>query len=221
MRIRLHEPAVALTDLAIGIEAGTFAVAVARITPGVGASTALRRWFVMFFAATSLAALAGAALHGLFPNRESIGRRRLWRLSLGSIGLAGLSAWCLGAQLALPRRRADGVAGVAGVVHGAYLAALSRTTPPYSVAIATYLPGALAMGVGLVTRLRDPLTRSAAALALTGLGLTVGAAAVQIRRIPVHPRWFDHNATYHAIQALAVGCFYTAARAFVQVGGRR
>ena len=89
------------------------------------------------------------------------------------------------------------------------------------MAIATYLPGALALGAGLASRLRDPVTRGAAAIALAGLGLTFGAAAVQVRRIALHPRLFDHNATYHAIQAIAVACFYAAARRFIQVGGRR
>jgi hypothetical protein len=222
MRIRLYEPAVALTDLAIGVEAGVFAIALARLGGGAGLATArvaaLRRWFVVFFAATSMAALAGAALHGLFPNGPSPARRRLWRLSLGSIGLAGLSAWCLGAFLALPRDAALRVGRLAVVAHAAYLVGLARTDPPYAVAIATYLPGALALGAGLISRLRDPLARGAAAIALAGLGLTFGAAAVQVRRLGLHPRLFDHNATYHAIQAIAVACFYAAARRFLQVG---
>jgi hypothetical protein len=224
MRIRLYEPAVALTDLAIGIEAGVFAIALARLGRGTGLATerleALRRWFVVFFAATSVAAIAGAALHGLLPNAPSAARLRLWRVSLGSIGVAGLSAWCLGALLALPRGAALRVRRLAGVAHAAYLAWLVRADPPYAVAIATYLPGALALGGGLVSRLRDPITRGAAALALAGLGLTFGAAAAQVRRIGLHPKLFDHNATYHTIQAIAVACFYGAARRFLQVGGR-
>jgi hypothetical protein len=110
---------------------------------------------------------------------------------------------------------------VALVAHAAYLLGLARTNPPYAVAIATYLPGAIALAAGLVRRLRDPVTRGAAAIGLAGLGLTFGAAAVQVRRIAVHPRLFDHNATYHAIQAVAIACFYAAARRFVQPGGRR
>ena len=111
MRIRLHEPAVALTDLAIGVEAGAFAIAVARTGQKAGlaapAGDAIRRWFVVFFGATSVAAIAGAALHGLLPAGDAPVRRRLWRVSLGSIGVAGLSAWCLGALVALPREAAE------------------------------------------------------------------------------------------------------------------
>ncbi len=223
MRIRLYEPAVALTDLAIGAEAGAFAIALLRAGSKDGLRTrrtvACRRWFVVFFAATSVAAIAGAALHGLLPDDDTPARRRLWRVSLGSIGVAGLSAWCLGAVIALPRGAALRVRRLAGAAHAVYLVGLARTNPPYAVAIATYLPGALALGAGLVSRLRDSTTRTAAAIALAGLGLTFGAAAVQLGRIAVHPRLFDHNATYHTVQAMAVACFYAAARRFIRAGG--
>jgi hypothetical protein len=224
MRIRLHEPAVALTDLAIGLEAGLFALMLARQRPGDASrahgEAALRRWFVVFFAATGLAAIVGAFLHGLLPpdDREATARRRAWRVSLGSIGVAGLSAWCLAALLALPRASAQRVMRLATAAHLAYLGALSRTNPPYAVAIATYLPGAAALAAALVRRLGDPASRRPATLALAGLGLTFVAAGIQVRHVAVHPRLFDHNATYHTAQAIAVGCFYAAARRFVGAG---
>ncbi len=225
MRIRLHEPAVAITDFAIGVEAGVFAIALSRAADDDGAgiprAVASRRWFVVFFAATSVAAIAGAALHGLMPDRDAPAHRRLWRVSLGSIGVAGLSGWCLGAILALPQEAAQRVRRAATAVHAIYLVGLARTNPPYLVAIAVYLPGALALGAGLVRRLPDSATRGASAIALAGLGLTFGAAAVQVRKIALHPRLFNHNATYHTIQAIAVGCFFAAARRFIQAGGRR
>jgi hypothetical protein len=222
VRFRVHEPAVALTDLAIGLEAGAFAIAMTRAAHDDALRTpelvAARRWFVVFFGATSLAAIAGAALHGLLPDRDSPARVRLWQVSLGSIGVGGLSAWCLAAVLALPRATAARVQRATIAIHAGYLLALSRTNPPYAVAIATYLPGALALGAACIRQLRDPVTRGAAAIALAGLGLTFGAAAVQVRRIAIHPRLFDHNATYHTIQAIAVACFYAAARGFTRAG---
>src|SRR4029078_741032 len=99
---------VALTDLAIGLEAGAFAVALAVARPrtrdaDIEAWEPMRRWFVVFFAATGLAAIVGAVLHGLLPpdDREAPARRRAWRVSLGEIGVAGLSAWRLGARSGL------------------------------------------------------------------------------------------------------------------------
>lgn len=237
MRIRLQEPAVALTDLAVGLEAAAFAVAVARPGGRTSRPTArareLARWFTISFASTAVAALAGAALHGLFPPGPSPARRVLWRISLGAIGIAGLSAWCLGAAIALPERIAARVRCVAVVAHVAYLLALVRSNPPYSVAVATYLPGAFALGLALVSRLADRTVRGPVVAALTGLGLTFAAAVAQVRRIALHPRLFDHNATYHTIQAIALACFFRAGRGFAagpqppvggpmhQPGGRR
>lgn len=218
-RIRLHEPAVAITDLLIGLEAGIFALAIARAGEGDTTRTQLvvtvRRWFVVFFAATSVAAMAGAMLHGFFPGRGAVGRVRLWRVSLGAIGIGGLSAWSLAVALALPAAAADRVQRKLAAAHAAYLVGLAHTNPPYMVAIAVYLPGAAALGLALVSRLRHPALRRPAAIGLAGLGLTFGAALVQLRRIAIHPRLFDHNATYHTIQAIAIGCFYVAARAFI------
>lgn len=224
MAIRSPEPAVALTDLAIGLEAAAFAVlgeVARRRTRGprpAGAVVESARWFTVFFASTSVAALAGAALHGLVPAAApGSARRRLWRVSLGSIGVAGLSAWCLGAAIALPERPARRVRRMAILAHAAYLVALVRTSPPYYVAIATYLPGSLALGLALVSRIGDRTVRGPAVSALAGLGLTFAAATAQLRRIAVHPRLFDHNATYHTIQAVALVCFFRAARGFAAV----
>ena len=225
MAIRSPEPAVALTDLVIGVEAAAFAVHVAvarrrRRGPRPAGSVAeSTRWFTVFFASTSVAALAGAALHGLVPAAAArSGRRRLWRVSLGSIGVAALSAWCLGAAIALPERIARRARRTAILAHAAYLVALVRTNPPYSVAIATYLPGSLALGLALVSRIGDGTVRGPAVSALAGLGLTLVAAAAQLRRLAVHPRLFDHNATYHTIQAVALVCFLRAARGFAAAG---
>jgi hypothetical protein len=225
VRLRLYEPAVALTDLAIGVEAALFALILARDRSADDLRTprqiALRRWFVVFFGTTGLAALVGAVLHGLLPpgDRDAPARRWAWRMSLGSIGVAGLSSWWLAALLALPRSGVRRVGLASTAAHGAYLAALSRTNPPYSVAVATYLPGAIALGAALARRSRDPVTRGPARIALGGLALTLAAAIIQVRRIGLHPRLFDHNATYHATQAIAVACFFGAARRFIAAAG--
>jgi hypothetical protein len=220
VRPTIHEPAVALTDLLVGLESIVFAVGLARRRPAgaaVDARTLERHyWLVASFAATGAAALFGAATHGLFPDREDPTRRRLWRLSLGSIGVAGLSAWRIGAATALHGRWGRRVSGAATLAHGAYLVGLTRTDPPFKVAIAAYLPGALFLSTAITSRLRFPAERRSAAIALVGMGLTFGGALAQVGRIAIHPRLFDHNATYHAIQATAAACFFAAAGGLVR-----
>jgi hypothetical protein len=95
-----------------------------------------------------------------------------------------------------------------------YLVWLSRTEPPYSVAVASYVPGAVALTIALIRGLFDRPIRVPAATALVGLVLTFVAAIAQMRTIAVHPRLFDHNATYHAIQAVAILVLHRAAREF-------
>lgn len=213
MTQRGEEPAVALTDLAVGIEASAFAVILLRRAPRDAADARTRelhRWLVVSFASTGIAALTGAAIHGLFADRNDPRRRRLWRLSMGAIDIGGLSAWRIGAALALSERRRRVVVAIATTLHGAYLAILSRTDPPFSVAIATYLPGALFLSASLLGRLPHTAERRASALAAVGMSLTFGAAFIQLRGIAIHPRLFDRNATYHAVQAVAVACFFAA-----------
>jgi len=107
------------------------------------------------------------------------------------------------------------VADAATVAHGAYLVTLTRTDPPFAVAIAAYLPGAMFLSAALASRLRRPAERRPTALALVGIGLTFGGSLAQVGRIAIHPRLFDHNATYHAIQAAAVAFFFVAAGGLV------
>ena len=210
-----------LTDLFVGLEGMAFSIALARrrpIDPAMGArANERRRWLVASFAATGSAALLGAAIHARPPVKDDPTRRRMWRLSLGFIGVGGLAAWRIGAATALAGRWRRRVTGAATVAHGAYLVTLTRTDPPFAVAvaIAAYLPGAMFLSAALASRLRRPAERRPAALALLGMGLTFSGALAQVGRIAIHPRFFDHNATYHAIQAAAVACFFVAASGLV------
>jgi hypothetical protein len=212
-RVPVHEIAVAATDLALGIEGFVLAGDIARrpVGPNDERARSLRGSFVAFFAATATAATAGAALHGLFPNRNHPTRRRLWRLSLGAIAVGSLAGWRIGAWAGWPAATARRIVRPISLLHAAYLAVLSRTSPPFAVAIATYLPGGGFLGWGLARRLRDRRERRSAATALLGLGLTFVAAWIQARRVAVHRRWFDHNALYHTVQAFALLVFHRAA----------
>ena len=212
--MRLHEPAVTLTDLALGIEA----LACALLLPGPSSDPkgrSLRTWFRTFFAATGSASLAGAALHGLFDADDDPRRVALWRLALGSIAVSSLAGWRIGSTLALPPSRARQVSAAASIAYSGYLVAITRTNPPYAVAIATYLPALGFLGWAFSRGLGRPGEREAAMLGLGGLGLSVAAAGIQLGRVHLHPRWFDHNALYHLVQAIAVAAFFASARSYL------
>jgi hypothetical protein len=46
-----------------------------------------------------------------------------------------------------------------------------------------------------------------------GLALSVVAAVLQQQRVAVHPVYFDHNALYHLVQAIALVVLYRGLRA--------
>lgn len=212
--LRLHDPAVTLTDLAVGLEASIFAIVLVRRRPAPAAADggmARHRWLVASFTATAVAGITGAALHGLFPDRRHPARRRLWRVSLAAISIGGLSAWRLATAISFTGARARLIGAVATVPHAIYLATLARIDPPYVVAIATYLPGAVFLTGVLGRRIGRSDGRGSAIAAFLGLALTFAAAVAQVRHIAIHPRLFDHNATYHAMQAVALACFFSAA----------
>lgn len=212
------ERAVAWTDFALGIEAGVFAVLIARHQEA--GHTTIKGPVVTFFAATAAASLAGAALHGLTRDQEDPRRRALWRFALGSIGLASVSSWFLGARLALAGEASRSVPRVATIAHVPYFAVVLSGDRPFGTAIASYVPGALFLGGSLASRLRDRRDRRSAATALVALLITFAAAGVQVRRIGLSRR-FDHNALYHALQAIGIAVFYRAATDMLGTVGPR
>ena len=209
----IHDPAVSLTDAALGAEAAWFAARLGRrpSVPHDARRQALRRSFVGFFVATSVASTAGAILHGLVPDRTSLVHRMLWRTSLIAIGAGALTGWSIGARLLLPAAPAARVERLAATEFVAYALVAAATTLPYRAAIANYLPAAAFLGIGFIPHARRPGGGPAAGHGLAGLGLTAVAAVVQARNLRIGPRWLDHNALYHLIQAVAIAAFHRSA----------
>ena len=218
-RVRIHEPAVALSDLLLAVETGVCAVALARSAPGSDApqrARRLHRSLVALFAASAAASLAGAGVHGLSSSKNDPREAGPLAHLAAAIGVAGLSAWRVGAALALQRGLARVLLMPVVALHAAYLTVVVRTSPPFRLALAMYAPSALFLRLALIRCLRDDRERRPAALALAALTVSTGAAVMQLRGVALHPRWFDHNATFHAVQAVAFALLFPAARGLVQ-----
>lgn len=222
-----HEPgelASAITDLLVAIEAAMLAVTVPAIDrPDNGSADRRRRiaaGFRSFFWSTAVAAGSGAALHGLFTDRRNPVRRALWRVSLAAIGIAALSGWRTGAVIGLSGPAASAATRAATAVHAAYVAWVLVREPRFVAAVGAYLPSTAFLAWALARRLDDPAERHAATLGLAAIGITGLAAAVQVTKVGLHPR-FDSNATYHTVQGLGLLAFAACARGFVRPGQPR
>lgn len=82
----------------------------------------------------------------------------------------------------------------------------------FGLAIVAYSPAMLFLLSAFVRRLQKEPARYWLP-GIAGLVLTAIAAAIQQLGAGLHPEYFNHNARYHAIQALALWLLYATARA--------
>ncbi len=206
--MKLREPDVTLTDFGLAIECAWFALVL--LQTGYSTQPA-NDWFVAFFAATGLAALLGAVTHGFVTDQKSALYRTLWIGIFALIGLAALASWNIGSRLILGDEMAKIVSIGAVIALAVYMTIILAVSQSYTVAIIHYLPAAIFLLVAFATA----YFRSGAinfALGAGGVILTFAAALVQIRRVRLHAVYFDHNAFYHLIQAVALFLIFLSAK---------
>jgi hypothetical protein len=202
----MTEPDVAITDYLIAIEAAIFAALIYR---SADASADLRGPFVLFFSATAAAAAAGGTVHGFFARASAGPGRALWRLTMLALGVAAFAAWLIGARM-LSGGLATIVEWLAGAVALVYAAVVLTLDDRFAIAIVHYLPPALFLLIVFVLRLFDG--GAGAFAGAGGMLLTFAAALVQQRQVALHRVYFNHNAVYHAIQAVAMGLLFWSAK---------
>jgi hypothetical protein len=207
----MTEPDVTLTDYALVIECAALAYLVYRQG---GQQQSLSNWFALFFGSIGLAALTGGTVHGFFLDEESIGYRILWPATLIAGGLAALSTWTVAAYIQFSKVIARWISFVAIVEFAGYSVLVLLVTQEFWIVIVNYLPATIFL---LAVFLRKYLLgRESQLLAGTvGLLFTFAAAGVQQGQVALHPVYFNHNALYHLIQAVALLLIFWSARSLV------
>ena len=203
----LYEPDVALTDYGLAIMCAIFARMLWRQEVE---RPALRTWFTVFFTAASAASLLGGTVHGFFPDMMSAGYRALWPATLFSIGVAAAAAWMIGLVLRFPRDTIAAVAPTLVVGMIAYIAVVLFLSQDFVVAILGYLPASVFLLI-ILTMVYLEVRQREVLLGVVGVLLTFLAAAVQQIEIGIHPSYFNHNALYHVIQAVALYMLFLSA----------
>jgi hypothetical protein len=204
----LQEPAVTLTDYALAVECAVLAWLVRRHRRAEGARVC---WFASFFGALGVAAFLGGTAHGFAMDEDSPAGSIVWSVTLLAIGWAALSAWAIGGRLVLTETAAGRLLGVAAAVYAAYAAVVLFVDRGFAIAVVHYLPAAVFLLAAFLVAWRRE-RRSAWLIGALGLVLTLVAGGTQQAGIGLHPRYFDHNALYHLIQASALVLLYVAAR---------
>ena len=208
------EPDVVLTDYALALECAVLAYLLWRARTR---RDPLALWFALAFLATAMAALAGGTVHGFFSDKTSAGHRVLWPLVLIMIGVGALAFTNIAAALRFTGRAVSAVSRAALALFLVYCLVVLFFDDRFVVAIIAYLPAVLFLGWVFLEQYLHTRQRTFA-WGLAGIGVTLLAAVIQQARIGLHPRYFNHNALYHTLQAAGLFMIFLTARSSKKQG---
>jgi hypothetical protein len=175
----------------------------------------LLAWFLVSFLSIAFSATLGAILHGFLPDTERRIHKLVWRTIMASVGVTAVAAWVLGSLMLFGPAVTRYIGSAAVLFFVVYLVAIFSHHPAFSLAIGFYLPALVFLLIAFAVswlRTGNLLISGGAA----GMVLSLIAAWVQYRRIGLHSRWFNHNALYHLLQAIALVLVYLAAHEIIR-----
>jgi hypothetical protein len=191
----VHEPAVVLTDVALAILG---AVLCWRLT-GVGA---------VILGGLASAALWGAVFHAFFPAKTAtVPGFIAWLPVAFSILVVAAMLLDLGVRLLAPRLPPSVRRALVAAYAVAFVAVVLLVDESFGSIVRFYGP---TLGLVLVAAGREAIRARSAGWTLiaAGFALSAGAALLQQAGVAIHPVYFDHNAVYHVVQAVALVLLY-------------
>lgn len=211
LHLVLHEPDVALTDLALSIETLVLALVLLRNPPVAGP---LRARAGLLFLALSLSSLLGALYHGFFPLRTATrGGWLVWILTMLSVGGGATIFWMLNGALA--RRPRPWLLPAALLLFAGYLLFVVFVDYRFWVSIVFSVPPLLVFLGMLLARVVHSRPDGARA-GIAAICLMFAASALQQLRIGIDPVYFNHNALYHLIQGIALALLFLSLRSLAR-----
>lgn len=211
----MMEPDVTLTDFALALECAVFC---ALATRWPAEDPRMRRSWVILFGSVGIGSLFGGLVHGWFSGSTNWGYALLWAATLLFLGITSTAMWMIGSYVLLDEEKGTLVRRAAIALLTIYATVVLFVSQRFLVAIAMYLPATIFILVAFVLECRRSSDRFLLP-AIIGLSLTFVAAAVQQLGIDIHPVYFNHNALYHAIQAVGLLLLFLGARVLTQRGG--
>ncbi len=204
--MRIHDPDVVFTDLALAILGGYLAWRLAR---GSGFLATRGVWLM---AALASAALWGALFHAFFPG--------------GTTTTAGLLAWvpvslsimvvasvllALGLRLLVPLLSDRVRLLLTGAYAAAFTVVVLFVDQSYGTIVRFYAPTLILFLVAALWHAGRGGGWPWWLLAI-GIVISIVAALLQQMRVSLHPAYFDHNAVYHVLQGIALVLLYAGFR---------
>lgn len=169
-----------------------------------------QKLWIIFFLSIGAGSLIGGTVHGFFNDAASLAHQILWPLTMLSIGAAASTGWVLIGMMVSGEERLKYWQIFAAAVFLVYAAVVLFYSQRFVVAILNYLPAMVALlGAALYGYFRFHARRLL--LIAGGIFVSFVAAGVQQGHYALHPVYFNHNSTFHAIQALGLWLIFIGA----------
>jgi hypothetical protein len=126
------------------------------------------------------------------------------------IGLVAVSGWLIAGHLLLKKQFQRTLLMTVLLTYAVYAIVVLRYSQTFITAIAFYVPATLLMLAAFVHKFRQERANRLRD-AVAGILLSLVAAGIQKAKIDIHPQYFNHNALYHLVQAIALYLIYRGA----------
>ena len=204
----LTEPDVTLTDYGLTVLCSWFAWSYLQKTH----SHQPRALWTLFFGSIAVASLTGGTVHGFFLDQSTFGYRILWPTTLIAIGVTAASVWVLiGFSISKSVDSVKKWAFFAVIIFLIYSTVVLFYSQRFTIVILNYVPAMVAL---LVVNIREYVRTSSTPylLVIGGILVILVAACIQQAGLGIHPNYFNHNSTYHLVQALGLLLLFKGAK---------
>lgn len=197
----LAEPDVALTDFTLCLLGIFFAYRLnAKGGRAAGCGDAIG-----FFLALAAASFLGGLVHGFFAVDGTTGNTLLWTLTMLVMGVVSLFSWRLAGVVL---RIKNGLYKHAGsLLFAVYAGTIVFVRKDFVVALIALGITSVLLLAGFVFKLLRE-RRGAWLYGIAAIVLNALASVLQQLGVGLHPVYFNHNALYHVIGAIALVLFY-------------
>lgn len=204
----MTEPDVTLTDYALTVLCLFF---LTRLKKSKTRSYPFTFVWQIFFASVAFASFIGGTVHGFFLDPSSLGHQVLWPMTLLSIGVTASAGWILAGLYFWGAPAPKWLISFSIVCFLAYSLTVIFVSQSFVVVILNYLPAMVALFISAFVAYQR--TRLPSFLwILGGIGISFFAAYVQQAQLGLHPQYFNHNSTYHLLQAVGLFGLYKGAK---------
>jgi len=206
--LAVHDPDVVFTDLGLAILAAWLGWRLwARTAPGT-----LPRAGVVLLGGLASAAFWGAIFHAFFPDdTATLPGFIAWIPVSLSILVVGATLLEVSLRLLAPRLTPRIRLSLVAVYAAAFAAVVLLIDESFSSIVRFYAPPLLLF---LVAAAWQAIRAASTAWTLIAAAFAVSAAAAVLQQaeVSIHSVYFDHNAVYHVVQAVAVVLLYLGFR---------